>query len=134
MYLLEQAYIDKDLPNGWKPYYIYAIMVDTIRVGSLVLRLGNRKERYIDGHVGYSIDIEYQGNHYAYLAVELCKEIAREKGFKELILTCDPDNIASKKTILKTKATYLETKVIPNNMKKHFDKSETVKEIYILAL
>ena len=134
MYLLEQMYVDKELPKGWKPYYIYAIMVENIKVGNIILRMGDREERYIDGHIGYSIDKAYQGHHYAYLAMELCKDIAREKGFTELILTCDPSNVASKKTIIKLNATYIETKIIPSHLKKYFNPEEKEKEIYIVTL
>lgn len=131
MYLLEEAYISKDLPKGWAPYYIYSIMLDEVtQVGKLTLRTGSKQERYYDGHVGYSIDLLYRGHHYAYQALLLLQEIAREKGFQELLLTCSPENIASKKTILKLNVVYLETKRIPKEQQKYFLPEETIKEIY----
>lgn len=134
MHLVEEIYIDKDLPNGWKPYYIYAIIVDDTLVGKVTLRCGSSEEHDIDGHVGYTIDPPYRGHHYAYQAMLLIKEIAKEKGYLELIITCNPDNIASKKTILKLNATYIETKKIPTSMKKYFDQEEIEKQIYVLKL
>lgn len=134
MQLIEEMFVDSDLPKGWKPYYIYRVMVDNIAVGKITMRQGTSEEQYIDGHIGYTIDPLYRGHHYAYQAMLLIKKIAKEKGFEELVLTCSPSNIASKKTILKLGALYIETKPIPPKMKQYFTKEETTKEIYILKL
>ena len=58
------TYEKENLPRGWKPYYIYLIMVDHIEVGRIVLREGSNEERYYDGHIGYTIEKEYRGHHY----------------------------------------------------------------------
>lgn len=134
MELVKELYIDQDLPKGWKPYYIFLMMVDNREVGRLTLREGSREERYYDGHVGYSVEAVYRGHGYAFQAVLKLKKIARELGFNELIITCSPDNLASKKTILKLGAKYLETAPIPVKLKKDFEANETEKEIYILEL
>lgn len=57
------TYEKENLPCGWKPYYIYLIMVDHIEVGRIVLREGSNEERYYDGHIGYTIEKEYRGHH-----------------------------------------------------------------------
>ena len=49
------TYEKENLPCGWKPYYIYLIMVDHIEVGRIVLREGSNEERYYDGNNGYMI-------------------------------------------------------------------------------
>ena len=59
------TYEKENLPRGWKPYYIYLIMVDHIEVGRIVLREGSNEERYYDGHIGYTIEKEYRGHHYS---------------------------------------------------------------------
>lgn len=134
MKLEKQIYIDRGLPKGWKPYYIYLMKIDNEVVGRLTLREGTNEERYYDGHVGYSVEPEHRGHHYAYQAMQLIKPIAASLGFKELIITCSPDNIASKKTIIKLGAKYLETAQIPSVYRKDFEPGETVKEIYLLKL
>ncbi len=134
MKLVKQTYVNQGLPKGWKPYYIYLIEVATKIVGKIVLREGTNEERYYDGHIGYTIEPEYRGHHYAYQAVMLIKPIAKELGFNELIITCSPDNIASKKTIKKLHAQYLETKAIPKQYYKDFKDDERIKEIYLLKL
>ena len=52
MKLIKQEYVDKGLPRGWQPYYIYQIVVNNEVVGKVVLREGTLEERYYDGHVG----------------------------------------------------------------------------------
>lgn len=127
-------YINEHLPKNWLPYYIFGIYLKDKFVGKIVLREGNIKQRYYDGHIGYSIDEEYRGHHYAYQACLLIKDIAKEKGFKELVFTCNPDNIASKKTIEKLQATYIETKPVPKEMQSDFKPGDKIKDIYILEL
>lgn len=128
------SYENTNLPAGWKPYYIYEIIVDDHEVGRIVLREGNNEERYFDGHIGYSIDKEYQGHHYSREACLLLFDIAREKGFEELIITCSPDNIASRKIIETLPFEFIEEKPVPQYLRKNFDKDETVKRIYKIKL
>ena len=59
------SYENTNLLPGWKPYFIYLIMVDHQEVGRIVLREGNSLERYYDGHIGYSIEEKYRGHHYS---------------------------------------------------------------------
>ena len=114
------TYEKENLPRGWKPYYIYLIMVDHIEVGRIVLREGSNEERYYDGHIGYTIEKEYRGHHYSKDACLLLFDKAKEKGFKQLMITCSPDNIASRKIIESLPFKYLETKEVPACLKKRF--------------
>lgn len=134
MELVKQEYVNENLPKGWKPYYIYTIVVYNKAVGKIILREGTRQERYYDGHVGYSVDLKYQGHHYAYQATKLLIKEAALLGFNELIITCSPDNLASKKTILKLQAEYLETVLIPKELRKNFDVGELEKEVYLIRI
>ena len=54
MQLEKQIYIDKDLPAGWKPYYIFLMKVNNEIVGRMTLREGSCEERYYDGPVSYT--------------------------------------------------------------------------------
>lgn len=128
------SYENKNLLPGWKPYYIYLIMVEHQEVGRIVLREGNRFERYYDGHIGYSIDKKYRGHHYSKEACLLLFEIAREKGFKELMISCSPENTASLKIIESLPFHYIETKTVPKDLRKYFDQGDYVKRIYCLDL
>lgn len=85
-------------------------------IGSIDLRLTMNEMMYYYGHIGYNILKKYQGHHYAYQACKLLLDIAKEEyHLKELIITCNPDNIASYKTIEKLGATLKEVAEVPND-------------------
>lgn len=121
-------YIDKNLPKGFSPYYLFSIMTGKTEVGRITFRQGSLQEHYFDGHIGYHIEPEYRGHHYAY---EACLLLAETMGFHEVILTCDPDNLASLKTIEKLQAKFLERKPIPANQRRFFSRDEKEKMIFI---
>lgn len=124
-------YVCRDLPKGFSPYYIYDILVDEMSVGHIILREGNMQERYYDGHVGYHIEEEFRGHHYAYQACLLLREKIKED---QILITCDPDNIASRKTIEKLETQLLETKTIPSHLRRYFTKDEKIKNIYLWSI
>ena len=71
-----------------------------LKVGKCDLRLKNDGFMYYYGNVGYNIKESYRGHHYAYYACKILFKIAKEEfGMKELIITCNPDNDASYKTL-----------------------------------
>lgn len=128
MHLQLLEYVNKDLPQGFTPYYIYGIVVDDKEVGRLTYREGTLQQHYFDGHIGYHIEEAYRGHHYAYQA---CLLLQKEIGFHQVVLTCDPDNLASLRTIQKLGARYLETKTIPAKERRFFSRDEKVKMIFI---
>lgn len=130
MELLLDEFVDKDLLPGFTPYFIYRIIADEKEAGTLVFRLGSDSEHYYDGHIAYTVEEGYRGHHYAYQACLLLKDKIREEGYDHVLITCDPNNIASKKTILKLGGKYLETVSIPKSQRKFFNAKEKVKEIY----
>lgn len=122
--------------QGWSPYYIYDIYVASIQesVGRIVFRCGSDMEHEFAGHIGYSIDEPYRGHHYAFLACMALKAFMISLGYTHVLITCSPDNIASKKTIEKLGAKYVETKPIPRDLRKEFAVNETHKRIYYWQL
>ncbi|NLC96370.1 MAG: GNAT family N-acetyltransferase [Erysipelotrichaceae bacterium] len=111
--------------------YYNIVLHDTNKVvGRCDLRVGMNWELYYAGNIGYSIDLEYRGNKYAYSACQILFEIAKnDYNMDELIITCSPDNIASYKTCLYLDGKLLETVVVPEN---HWlaMRGETVKHIF----
>ena len=69
------------------------------KAGYCDLRLGMNPDLEILGQVGYHIEERYRGHHYAYRACVLLFQIAKELGMEELLITCNPDNIPSRKTL-----------------------------------
>lgn len=125
-----EEFINDNLISGFTPYYIYDIYEESHLVGKIVFRLGTDQQHYYDGHIGYSIYEEFQGHHYAYQACLLLKEIIREAGYDHVMVTCDPSNIASRKTIERLQAQFIEELPIPSTLRKVFTNDEKIKRIY----
>lgn len=108
-------------------YDIYNL--DGYRVGNIDLRLKMDDYMYYYGHVGYDVYETYRGNHYAYEACKLLFKIAKDKyQMNELIITCNPDNIASYKTLLKLGGECKGIVKVPSNhpIYKHGDKEKYI--------
>jgi tagatose 1,6-diphosphate aldolase len=84
--------------------------------GTINLRIGNNQncEMYI-GHIGYNVYPPARGNHYAERAVRLVLPLARHHGFDCVIITCNPDNVASRRTCERLGATLIETIDLPKD-------------------
>lgn len=67
--------------------------------GGIGLRIGHTEniEMYF-GHIGYHVYPAARGRHYAERACRLLLRLARAHGFKTLWITCNPDNIPSRRT------------------------------------
>lgn len=83
--------------NGYK--FAICLSENKHPVGRINLRIANTEGimKYI-GHIGYGIEEEYRGNHYAAKACELIKRVALDHGFDTLWITCNPDNQPSRRT------------------------------------
>lgn len=112
----------------WNPYYIYQMIENKSNalIGNIVFRLGTLEELLYGGHIGYHIDEEFRGNGYAYQAVSLLMKLIKAHNYHEIIITCQPDNIASLKTITKLTIISFELKEIPKRLQKEFQNKETV--------
>ena len=100
------------LPKGYVPSYDYfvvdgdkfiGIIYIRIRLTSLLLNFG--------GHIGYGINPKYWKKGYGTETLRLGLEKAKELGIKEVLITCDDDNIGSYKIIEKNGGK-LENKVM----------------------
>jgi predicted acetyltransferase len=50
------------------------------------------------GHIGYDVEPEFRGRHFAERSVRLLFPFIRRHGFPEIWITCNPDNLASRRT------------------------------------
>jgi tagatose 1,6-diphosphate aldolase len=68
-------------------------------IGSIELRIGNTERilMYL-GHIGYGVSPPHRGHRYAARACRLLLPLARSHGFESLWITCNPDNLASRRT------------------------------------
>ncbi len=86
------------------------------QIGRINLRIGNTEKilRYT-GHIGYAVEPAFRGNHYAQRACRLIFPLAFKHGMTELWLTCAPDNPASRRTIQRLGAQFIETVDVPED-------------------
>lgn len=90
---------DGDEEKDWVPAYYFAIVNNEgIKVGGCDLRIGHNDRLYYGGNIGYHVDEAYRGHHYAQKACLLLFELAKRHDLKYVIITCNPDNDASRKT------------------------------------
>ncbi len=98
------------------PYYCFHIMLANEPIGKITLRLGFNEYTFIHGHIGYGIASRFRGHNYSFYALEMIKELAREHGFRKLVITTDSRNEQSIHTVLKSGGELIETeKVIPHD-------------------
>ena len=120
--------------RNWVPAYYFTIMNHSgEELGSCDLRIGHNEQTYFGGNIGYAVHEQHRGHHYAAKACLLLFELARRHGLGHLIITCNPDNIASYKTCEHAGCTLVEIAELPadSDMRAH---GETHKRIYRIDL
>jgi tagatose 1,6-diphosphate aldolase len=69
-------------------------------MGDIDLRVGlTEKLKMMGGHIGYEVYEPYRGHRYATRSCRLLLPFARKLGIETVLITCDPQNIPSVKTI-----------------------------------
>jgi RimJ/RimL family protein N-acetyltransferase len=93
---------------------------DVAIAGSISLRIGHNLnlDRYL-GHVGYHVLPPARGHHFAERAARLLLPIARAHGHRHLWITCNPDNLASRRTCQRLGAHFIDTVPIPKDNPLH---------------
>ena len=83
-------------------------------LGDIDLRLSS--DHYIThyaGHIGYGVEVAHRGHGYAARACRLLLPLARLHGLDPLWITCNPDNLASRRTCERLGATLQEIVAVP---------------------
>ncbi len=97
--LVLEKTVDGNEKKGWVPaYHFFICNKEGMKLGICDLRIGHNDKLYYGGNIGYSVDVEYRGHHYASKACILLFELAKKHDLKYVIITCNPDNYASRKT------------------------------------
>lgn len=119
----------KNEPAG--PVFIYDIIreEDGMNVGRCDLRMGMNEELYYAGNIGYTVYLPYRSHHYAQHASTLLFDVARANKMKEVLITCSPENLASKRTCEALGCEFIEECDVPTD---HYlyRQGEPVKRIY----
>ena len=126
-----QKTADGDPEREWVPTYYFAICdKQGLEMGACDLRIGHNLNLYYGGNIGYSIREEYRGHHYAAKACLLLFELAKKHHMDYLIITCNPDNYASRKTCEYAGCEMIEVVELPEDNDMRIQKGETEKCIY----
>jgi tagatose 1,6-diphosphate aldolase len=104
--------------RGWVPAYRFAMRLDGVEhaVGRLGFRVGTTHaiEQYA-GHLGYEVSPAFRGHRLAERSCRLILPLARRHGFQELWITCNPDNLASRRTCERLGAELIEIVDVPHD-------------------
>jgi tagatose 1,6-diphosphate aldolase len=115
--LLRKSSGDKE--KGRSPEYKFQIQLhgQEQSIGHINLRLGQNEKvvKYI-GHIGYGVDKAYRGNKYSVKACLLIKEVLKDHGIEEVIITCNPDNYPSRNTCEAIGAQLIEIVDVPKSL------------------
>jgi tagatose 1,6-diphosphate aldolase len=97
LHLVERSLGDR--VRNRAPAYRFELRVAGQVAGTASLRVGHTDylERYA-GHIGYGVDYPFRGHRYAARACELLFPLARRHGMTTLWITCNPENVASRRT------------------------------------
>jgi predicted acetyltransferase len=105
--ILEDAERGRGLPEGHVPSTLLFGFVDSEIVGRLMLRHSlNDFLLRVGGHIGYVVVREHRRRGYAVEILRQGLELARSMALKRVLLTCDEDNLASRRVIEKSGGEY----------------------------
>lgn len=92
--------VKPDKVKGYVPAYKYVITLHgkDYTIGLIDIRIGYNENIYYGGNIGYEVYKPYRGSNYALKACKIISHVAVSHGMKKLIITCNPDNIPSRKT------------------------------------
>ena len=85
-----------------------------LEMGQINLRIGSTRhlEQYA-GHIGYGVIGAQRGHHYAARSVALILPLARRHGLDPVWITCDPENVASRRSLEIAGAEFVEIVDVP---------------------
>ncbi len=133
---LELILVEKrpaDSSRRYVPSYEFAMrsVGQNTNMGHISLRIGNDEnlEKYA-GHIGYNVTPAYRGHRYAARSCQLILPLARRHEINPIWITCNPDNMASRRTCEIVGARFVETVEVPRKFYHLYKKSDRIKRRY----
>ncbi|MCP8968448.1 GNAT family N-acetyltransferase [Ectobacillus ponti] len=114
--LVPLKYIPADYEKGFVPAYEFGIAPANnagLMMGKIQLRVGDNENTFYGGHVGYMVRDVFRGNNYAAKACLLVRKVAAAHDMEKLIISCNPNNMPSKRTCEKTGARLRDIVEVP---------------------
>jgi predicted acetyltransferase len=103
--------------NAWRvPAYLFQLRGCSDQyIGRIRLRVGWNDDiiKYA-GQIGYAVEPAFRGRRYAERACRLILPLARRHELDELWITCQPDNLASRRTLERLGAKYAGILDVPS--------------------
>lgn len=107
---------DAQPEKRWLPAYYFDIcLLSGEKIGYCDLRIGHNEKTYVGGNIGYGIDEEYRGHHYAAKACKLLFRQARKHGLEHLFISCGTENFASARTCELAGGEFVEIADVPED-------------------
>jgi predicted acetyltransferase len=103
-----------DAPRGLVPFYHFRILSEEGEdVGQINFRVGDTDHvRLCAGHIGFEVLEPFRGRGYARQACEAMAPWVR-RFYEAVTITCDPDNLPSRRTIEHLGAAFLDEVAVP---------------------
>jgi predicted acetyltransferase len=98
------------------PTYYFRMMLLSagLEAGTVNLRAGSTPHVLLyAGHIGYSVHEEFRGHRFAARSVKLLLPLARSLELDPLWITCDPENLASRRSLELAGGEFVEVVDVP---------------------
>lgn len=117
--LIIQKKICLNYKIGCIPTYKYKITMhgSNTKIGNIDIRIYDNENVCYFGNIGYKIYENFRGNNYAAKSCKIIKKVALAHGMHTLIITCNSNNIPSRKTCEKIGAKLIKIITFPPNNK-----------------
>jgi tagatose 1,6-diphosphate aldolase len=103
-----------DTSRDFVPYYHFRIVTSGgCDVGHINFRVGDTEHvRLVAGHIGFEVDERFRGHGYARQACNAIAPLVRTV-YETVLITCDPDNFPSRRTIERLGAVFIDEVAVP---------------------
>jgi len=122
--------VSGDPSRGFVPYFHFRIIAAAgLDVGHINFRVGDTEHiQSCAGHIGFEIAESFRGHGFAFHA---CRAIAPfiRTIYKTVTITCDPGNIASRRTIERLGAEFIDEIAVPVH-DPHYQRGSCTKRRY----
>lgn len=103
-----------DEAKGFAPsYHFHIVLENGSEAGHINFRVGGSDHvRFYAGHIGFEVLKPHRGRGYAFQACRALEPFVRTL-YPSVILTCDPTNAASRRTIEKLGCAFVDEVAVP---------------------
>ena len=116
---------DRELGFGHEQVWRITLHNEKEEIGQISYRDGESRYVYYYGHIGYHIDRPYRGHHYAWRACRLIEPEITLSGKTSVVITCDPDNLPSRKTCQRLGCLFERVAEVPGDIYRKYEINHT---------